>query len=64
MASCFGHWSHDQPPGATEGVNFNAFIPLAVSGLEMLSGDFDQCALVTIRKIKKRRTSIFGWEKN
>ena len=61
VASCFGHWSHDQPSGATEGVNFNAFIPLDVSGMEMLSGDFDQCALVTIRKIKKSRPSIFGF---
>jgi anaerobic selenocysteine-containing dehydrogenase len=63
IASCFGHWSHDQPPGATQGVNFNAFVPLDVSGMEMLSGDFDQCALITIRKLKKSRPSIFGWEK-
>jgi molybdopterin-containing oxidoreductase family molybdopterin binding subunit len=52
IASCFGHWSHHQPPGATEGMNFNAFIPLDISGMEMLSGDFDQCALVRIRKIR------------
>jgi molybdopterin-containing oxidoreductase family molybdopterin binding subunit len=52
IASCFGHWSQNQPPGATEGINFNAFIPLDITGMEMLSGDFDQCALVKIRKIR------------
>jgi molybdopterin-containing oxidoreductase family molybdopterin binding subunit len=50
VASCFGHWSRYLPPGATGGINFNAFVPLDVRGMEMLSGDFDQCALVTIRK--------------
>ena len=59
VASCFGHWSHDQPPGATQGINFNAFIPLNIRGMEMLSGDYDQCALVTIRKVEKHRGSIF-----
>ncbi len=60
VASCFGHWSHNQPSGATAGVNFNAFVPLDVSGMEMLSGDFDQCALVTIRKVERNRGSIFN----
>jgi molybdopterin-containing oxidoreductase family molybdopterin binding subunit len=59
IASCFGHWSHNQPPGATGGINFNAFIPLDVRGMEMLSGDFDQCALVRIRKVKKGKGSMF-----
>jgi anaerobic selenocysteine-containing dehydrogenase len=59
IASCFGHWSHNQPPGATGGINFNAFIPLDVRGMEMLSGDFDQCALVRIRKVRKGKGSMF-----
>jgi anaerobic selenocysteine-containing dehydrogenase len=54
VASCFGHWSHHLAAGAAGGVNFNAFVPLDVRGMEMLSGDFDQCALVTIRKIPSR----------
>lgn len=57
IASCFGHWSHHQPPGANQGVNFNAFIPLNIRGMEMLSGDYDQCALVSIRKLGKTRQS-------
>ena len=60
VASCFGHWSHNQPAGATDGINFNAFVPLDVKGMEMLSGDFDQCALVTIRKIEKSRPALIG----
>ncbi|MBI2533325.1 MAG: hypothetical protein HYW03_14115, partial [Deltaproteobacteria bacterium] len=59
VASCFGHWSHNQPPGGATGVNFNAFVPLDVRGMEMLSGDFDQCALVTIRRVEGSRGSIF-----
>jgi anaerobic selenocysteine-containing dehydrogenase len=55
VASCFGHWSHHQPPGMPRGVNFNAFIPLNIRGMEMLSGDYDQCALVTIRKLRNTR---------
>jgi len=42
VASCFGHWSHNQPSGGTAGVNFNAFVPLDVSGMEMLSGSPSQ----------------------
>lgn len=56
VASCFGHWS--QPTGAG-GINFNSFVPLDVQGMEMLSGDFDQCALVTIRKVERNRRPIF-----
>ncbi|MBI2364725.1 MAG: molybdopterin-dependent oxidoreductase [Deltaproteobacteria bacterium] len=59
VASCFGHWSHNQPSGGAAGVNFNAFVPLDVRGMEMLSGDFDQCALVTIRRVGRRQGSIF-----
>jgi anaerobic selenocysteine-containing dehydrogenase len=55
VASCFGHWSHHQPPEMPRGVNFNAFIPLNIRGMEMLSGDYDQCALVTIRKLGNTR---------
>jgi hypothetical protein len=39
-------------------VNFNAFVPLNSQGMEMLSGDYDQCALVTIRKIGKTERSL------
>ena len=58
VASCFGHWSHHQPPGVPRGINFNAFVPLNIRGMEMLSGDYDSCALVTIRKLGKTRQSI------
>lgn len=50
IASCFGHWSHRRALGTPQGVNFNSFIPLNIRGMEMLSGDYDHCALVTIRK--------------
>jgi hypothetical protein len=38
-------------------VNFNAFVPLNIRGMEMLSGDYDHCALVTIRKLRTTRQS-------
>ncbi len=50
IASCFGHWS-SQAVAAKKGLNFNSFVPLNIRGMEMLSGDYDHCALVTIRKI-------------
>ncbi len=51
IASCFGHWSRGQHSGPDKGVNFNSFVPLNIRGMEMLSGDYDHCALVTIRKV-------------
>ncbi len=57
VASCFGHWSHHQPPGVKGGINFNSFVPLNIRGMEMLSGDYDSCALVTIRKLSNTRRS-------
>jgi anaerobic selenocysteine-containing dehydrogenase len=54
IASCFGHWSRAQPVGSDHGVNFNSFVPLDIRGMEMLSGDYDHCALVTIRRATKR----------
>ena len=33
VASCFGHWPYNQPLGATQGVNFNPFIPLNIGGM-------------------------------
>lgn len=57
VASCFGHWSHHQPADIAGGINFNAFVPLNIRGMEMLSGDYDSCALVTIRKLSKTRRS-------
>jgi anaerobic selenocysteine-containing dehydrogenase len=52
IASCFGHWSRGQ---AMKGIHFNSFIPLELRGMEMLSGDYDHCALVTVRKLPKQR---------
>ncbi len=52
IASCFGHWSRGQ---ARKGIHFNSFIPLDMRGMEMISGDYDHCALVTVRKVLKRR---------
>ncbi len=57
VASCFGHWSHHQPSSLAGGINFNAFVPLNIHGMEMLSGDYDSCALVTIRKLSNTRRS-------
>ncbi|HZD41990.1 MAG TPA: molybdopterin dinucleotide binding domain-containing protein, partial [Terriglobales bacterium] len=51
LASCFGHWSRGQDGRTGKGVNFNSFIPLNIRGMEMLSGDYDHCALLTIRKV-------------
>ncbi|MBI2989522.1 MAG: molybdopterin-dependent oxidoreductase [Deltaproteobacteria bacterium] len=53
IASCFGHWSRGRQTDSDRGVNFNSFIPLDIRGMEMLSGDYDQCALVTVRKLRK-----------
>lgn len=53
IASCFGHWSRGQTPTGENGLNFNSFVPLNIRGMEMLSGDYDHCALVTIRKSQK-----------
>lgn len=55
IASCFGHWSQGQTIAAGKGVNFNSFIPLNIRAMEMLSGDYDHCALITIRKLAKGR---------
>ncbi len=55
VASCFGHWSHHQPSSLAGGINFNAFVPLNIRGMEMLSGDYDSCALVKIRKLGKTK---------
>jgi len=55
IASCFGHWSRGRQTDSDRGVNFNSFIPLNIRGMEMLSGDYDQCALVTVRKLRKGR---------
>jgi anaerobic selenocysteine-containing dehydrogenase len=55
IASCFGHWSGRRPDISGNGVHFNSFIPLNIRGMEMLSGDYDHCALVTIRKPPKAR---------
>jgi len=55
IASCFGHWSRGQRSGPDKGVNFNSFIPLNIRGMEMLSGDYDHCALVTIRKVDQKK---------
>lgn len=60
IASCFGHWSHAHPGSPEGGVNFNSFVPLHIRGMEMLSGDYDQCALVTIRKARKGRWRFFS----
>jgi anaerobic selenocysteine-containing dehydrogenase len=54
IASCFGHWSRGQRGGPEKGVNFNSFIPLNIRGMEMLSGDYDHCALLTIRKVQHK----------
>jgi anaerobic selenocysteine-containing dehydrogenase len=64
IASCFGHWSAGQPPISRKGVHFNSFIPLHIRGMEMLSGDYDHCALVTVRKLTKHRSEqrpLPGW---
>ncbi len=61
IASCFGHWSRGQTATAGKGLNFNSFIPLNIRGMEMLSSDYDHCALVTIRKIQKGRGRSTGW---
>lgn len=53
IASCFGHWARGQTITASKGVHFNSFIPLNIRGMEMLSGDYDHCALITIRKLAK-----------
>ena len=55
VASCFGHWSRGQTVTARQGLNFNSFIPLNIRGMEMLSGDYDHCALVTVRKLARGR---------
>ncbi|MBI4528443.1 MAG: molybdopterin-dependent oxidoreductase [Deltaproteobacteria bacterium] len=54
IASCFGHWSRGQTTAA-RGFHFNSLIPLQIRGMEMLSGDYDHCALVTIRKLPRKR---------
>ena len=51
IASCFGHWSRGHPADSDNGVNFNSFVPLDIRGMEMLSGDYDHCALVTVQKL-------------
>ncbi len=51
IASCFGHWSRGRPADSDHGVNFNSFVPLDIRGMEMLSGDYDHCALVAVRKL-------------
>lgn len=51
IASCFGHWARGQPLSYGKGVHYNAFIPLDIQGMEMLSADYDLCALLTIRKV-------------
>ncbi len=51
IASCFGHWSSGQPISAGRGIHYNSFIPLGIQGMEMLSGDYDSCALLTVRRV-------------
>jgi molybdopterin-containing oxidoreductase family molybdopterin binding subunit len=55
IASCFGHWAQGQPISYGKGVHYNAFIPLGMQGMEMLSADYDLCALLTIRKVGNGR---------
>ncbi|MBI4492696.1 MAG: molybdopterin-dependent oxidoreductase [Chloroflexi bacterium] len=51
IASCFGHWSRGQPIARGKGLHFNSFIPLSIEGMELLSADYDLCALVAVRKV-------------
>jgi len=54
ISSSFGHWNRGQPIALGKGVHYNSFIPLRIQGMEMLSADYDMCALVTIRRLSRK----------